>query len=87
MIISSFAGEVYMETWVRNLVMLCVLFVWGAFMMISMFIFEEIPSPFVWTVPGATYTVLNGRVPIIWHRSSNSSVESSDGKPERRQES
>lgn len=74
-----------METWVRNLVMLCVLTVWGAFMMVSMFMLKEVPSPFVWTVPGATYAVLVGRVPVSWQR--NPPVEPSDRQPERQRES
>jgi hypothetical protein len=75
-----------MDTWVRNLVMLGVLAVWGAFMLVSMFVLEQVPSPFVWTVPGATYTVLVGRVPISWQRNLPPS-ESGDRQPERRQES
>lgn len=76
-----------METWVRNLVMIGVLFVWGTFMLVSVFLLEQVPSPFVWTVPGATYAVLMGRVPTFWQRSQPPPVESSDRQPERRQES
>jgi hypothetical protein len=75
-----------MDAWVRNLVMLGVLAVWGAFMLVSMFVLEQVPSPFVWTVPGATYTVLVGRVPISWQRTPPPN-ESGDRQPERRQES
>lgn len=75
-----------METWIRNLVMLCVLLVWGSFMMVTMFILKEVPSPFVWTVPGATYAVLVGRVPVSWQRNP-SPVEPGDRQSERQRES
>lgn len=57
-----------MDAWVRNLVMLGVLTVWGAYMLASIFIAGDVPSPFVWTVPGATYAVLTGRMPSFWQR-------------------
>jgi hypothetical protein len=75
-----------MEAWVRNLVMLGVLFIWGAFMLTSMFVLKQVPSAFVWSVPGATYTVLMGRVPISWQRKSETPpTETSDRKPERQE--
>lgn len=73
-----------METWVRNLVMLGVLAVWGFFMAFSTFVLKEVPSPFVWTVPGATYAILMGRVPTFWQRTPPP-LESSDRQPEGRQ--
>lgn len=79
-----------METWVRNLVMLGVLVVWGGFMFVSVVVQGEVPSPFVWTVPGATYAVLMGRVPNFWQRTlppNPPPAEPADPRPERRQES
>lgn len=73
-----------METWVRNLVMLVVLTVWGAYMYSATFVSKEVPSPFVWTIPGGTYALLTGRVPSFWKLSF---FPRSTGSETERQES
>ena len=61
-----------MASWVQKLVMVVVISVWGVFMLSATFSSGELPSPFVWTIPGGTYALLTGRVPN-WRQSLSES--------------
>jgi len=64
-----------MSPWVQKLVMVVVIGVWGVFMLSATFDSGELPSPFVWTIPGGTYALLTGRVPAFWSQGSPSESE------------
>jgi hypothetical protein len=60
-------------SWVQKLVMVVVIGVWSTYMLSATFDSGEVPSPFVWTIPGGTYALLTGRVPTFWRQSSSES--------------
>ncbi len=51
-----------MQQWIKTIVMLGVFSVWAVYMGV-LFIEHVTPPTPLWAVPGATYTILSGRVP------------------------
>jgi hypothetical protein len=61
-----------LKQWVKNAIMLGVLLVWASYMVITL-LQKNIPPLTLWTVPGATYTLLLGKMPKFPGKNGNGS--------------
>ena len=54
-----------MDRWLKNLIMLIVLLLWGSAMAYWVFIMHVMPDAITWGVPGGVYLALNPQLPRL----------------------